>query len=99
VGLLTIGAGMSLTLLPVIFLLLGCPGQPQCERLIVSFFVLFGCCLLKAPHLSERKQKEEWLLGRGKPREELGGVGKGEAAIRMYCMREESIFNFFKMDT
>ena len=34
-----------------------------------------------------------WIQSRGKVGEELGGVEWGETVIKIYCMREESIFN------
>ena len=63
VELLTVGVGVSLTILPglgTMFLLLGCFVQPQDEGfcLVLCLVLLgFGCCLLEAWYFLKRKQR------------------------------------------
>ena len=42
---------------------------------------------------SEEEREGMWTLGRGQVRVLLEGAEGGEILIRIYCMREESIFN------
>lgn len=98
VDLLTVGTGVSLTLFACYFPPVGLPWPASIWEispcLIVSCFVLLGYCLLKAPRLSEGKQKEEWILERGELRAELGGVEEGEMVVRIVW--EKNLFSIFK---
>lgn len=75
----------------------GCCVQPRyegkCLVLIVSCFVLFGCQLLDA--FLKRKWRGS-RSGKEGRQGELGGVERGETPVGMFCMREESNFNFKK---
>ena len=66
------------------------PGGLPC--LIVSCFVVFGCCLLEACSFLEGNQCGVEVDLRVN-RVELGEVGGGETVVEMYCIREEYIFN------
>jgi hypothetical protein len=93
------GAGVSLTLLPALrtlFLLIGCLVQPQYERfhLVLLFLVLF--CLVVVPWRPNPFWREKWrgTGSRGQDRwKHLGEVEGGDTVVRMYCTKEESIFN------
>ena len=54
--------------------------------LFIVYFVALGCCLLETYFILKRDGGEE----EGK---QLGGVEGGETVVRVYCMKEESIFN------
>jgi hypothetical protein len=54
----------------------------------VSCFVVFGCCLSDAYSFLKRKWRESRSGGW-----EIEGVEEGKTVVRMYCMKEESIFN------
>jgi hypothetical protein len=54
--------------------------------------VLSGCCLLETCSSCGRNEKEN-RSGGEVGGEELGGGEGGETVVRVYCMREESIFN------
>lgn len=76
VGLLTVVACVSLTLLPVfgvLFLLLSCLNQPLykgfCFVLLYFVFSCFGCCLLEAYSFLKRKWWWRVDLGGGEGRE------------------------------
>lgn len=66
VGLVTVGAGMSLTLLPVLgglFHLLGYHDQPWCKDFCLVLCVLFSCCFLEAWSWSETEEIWIWRKG------------------------------------
>lgn len=102
VGLLTVGVCLSLTLLPVLgalFLL-----RVAVLSLSVSAFALSYCILfcqvwlssLRGLLFSEGRQRHG---SRGERRWwQLGEVEGGENVVRMYCMGEQSIFNFKKRE-
>lgn len=67
-------------------------------RMFALFYSIFFCwfffCLWSPGGLqfSQGKQQREWILGRG----EVGALKEVEGeeiVVRIYCMREESIFN------
>lgn len=97
VGLLTVEAGMSLTLLPAIFLLLGCPGQPQCEGLCLVLLYLALSWLVAFSWRPHTFLKGNGRVSGSQEREAESRArrsGGQETVVRMYYMRKESIFNF-----
>lgn len=63
-------------------------------RIIISYFVPFGCCLLVNFSFLKRIKGggAEVKIGYGK----LERKERGETVARTYCMGAESIFNFLK---
>lgn len=91
-GPLTMGVGESLTLLPahgILFLLLDCFVQPCYEDL--CYILLGHVWLLSWGGLlfSEGKLRSSGSGREGRRVGGLGGRDKWEAAVWMYCMREE----------
>lgn len=90
---------MSLALLSVLgtlFLLWSCFVQHRCENfcLVLLYFVfaLFDCFVLWACHFLKR-DREEVDPGGVKRLGEVGELEGVETVVRIYCMREDSIFN------
>lgn len=59
---------------------------------------MFGCCLLEECSFLKRKGVGVYLGQRG-GWQKLGGMEKEESVVRIQCIREESILNFFKKES
>lgn len=104
VGLLTVGAGVSLTALPALrtlFFLLGCLMQARYEVFFLVLFyfvffilVLFGYQLLEAYPFPEEEQSGNGSGGERMWKQELGEV-EGGKLWSGYCMRE-NLFSVIK---
>lgn len=82
---------MSLTLLLVFRS--GCLVQPpeQGFRLVLLDLVLSCVAVISWKPALFRRENGEWSWGNRESRE-LGGKEGGETEVRMFCVREESIF-------
>lgn len=99
-GFLIVEAGVCLTPLPALrtlFFILGCLVQPWYEAFVLSYMylkvsccVVFGSCFLEACSFLDRRQRGSGF--RKRVTGELGEVEGGGTAVRMHCMREDSIF-------
>ena len=60
---------------------------------IVACYTMFDCCPWKTCSFLKGNRGPVDLGEKG-GEQGVGGEEGGEAVVRMYCMREESIFNF-----
>ena len=64
-----------------------CAGIETLTKILIFYFVMFGCYLLGACSFLMRDRKGVDLEGKGGG-EELGGINGGKTVIRIYYMRK-----------